>query len=457
MNVIPSKFKLPDSRKLINFGKYFLISLLLLLSLKLVAHANNSEVIIQPEWTVDLKASTELITTGEQLFVIEEQKDNSEPKDYSAILFAINTSSGKVQWQQKLPFRKNPGNRQLILENGTIYTSHDDGVTGFNLKTGSPKTSFKFAEDMNSGSRDRLIGIHQDIVVYGDSIPIDKSDFSRTGYQSKVFGITKDKTIWSYQLPKNVLIGGLSGIEPVVQNEILLLPSRHQTPAGRSEQFTVMDVASGKVLWTWEIPREPDGLGLGSANVLGDTFFYTSVFDNSKMQSSRRLRAIDLKTGKEKWSYVMIDQANGQTKAVSDREVLVWESKNSVGGNFLVLDKETGKFLRRFTVPLGYYAAFQPLTWADGRIYIEALDIEALEPENVTLDFSGSVRNSWLGAFDDKTGKLVWRTTPLTNSHNDYLPVVSAVADKSEKKRLIFASNFFSIKDGSKVQSFLIP
>jgi outer membrane protein assembly factor BamB len=417
-----------------------------------VANANNSEVIIQPEWTVDLKASTQLITTGEQVFVIEEQKDNSEPKDYSAILFAINTASGKVQWQQKLPFRQSPGNRQLILENGTIYASHDDGVTGFNPKTGSPKTSFKYAEDMNSRNRDRLMGIHQDIVIYGDSIPIDKSDFSRTGYQSKVFGITKDKTIWSYQFPKNGLIGGISPIEPVVKNGILFLPSRHNTPAGWIEQFTVMDVASGKVLWVWEVPREPNGLGSRSANVLGDTLFYTSVFDNSKMQPSERLRAIDLQTGKEKWSYVMTDQTNGQTKAVSDREVLIWESKNNVGGNFLVLDKATGRFLRRFTVPLGYYAAFQPLSWTDGRIYIEAL-----EPENETLDFSGPVRNSWLGAFDHKTGKLVWRTTPLTNSHNDYPPVVSAVADKAEKKRLIFASNFFGIKGGSKIQSFLIP
>jgi outer membrane protein assembly factor BamB len=417
-----------------------------------VANANNSEVIIQPEWTVDLKASTQLITTGEQVFVIEEQKDNSEPKDYSAILFAINTASGKVQWQQKLPFRQEHGNRQLILENGTIYASHDDGVTGFNLKTGSPKTSFKYPNMNSSGSRDRLMGIHQDIVIYGDSIPIDKSDFSRTDYQSKVFGITKDKTIWSYQFPKNGLIGGISQIEPVVQNGILFLPSRHNTPAGGIEQFTVMDVAAGKVLWIWEVPREPNGLGSRSVNVLGDTLFYTSVFDNSKMQSSERLRAIDLKTGKEKWSHVMTDETNGQTKAVSDREVLIWESKNNVGGNFLVLDKETGKFLRRFTVPLGYYAAFQPLAWADGRIYIEAL-----EPENETLDFSRPVRNSWLGAFDDKTGKLVWQTTPLTNSHNDYPPVVSAVTDKSEKKRLIFASNFFGIKGGSKIQSFLIP
>jgi outer membrane protein assembly factor BamB len=453
MKAIPSRSELRYLKKFTDFFKYFLIALLLLTSFHLLAYGNNPETIIQPEWTANLKASTQLITTGEQVFVIEEQKDNSETKDYSAILFAINTASGKVQWQQKLPFRQSPGNRQLILENGTIYASHDDGVTGFNPKTGSPKTSFKYAEDMNSRNRDRLMGIHQDILIYGDSIPIDKSDFSRTGYQSKVFGITKDKTIWSYQLPKsNVLIGGISAIEPVVQNGILLLPSRHETTAGWIEQFTVMDVVSGKVLWTWEVPREPDGLGLRSVNVFGDTLFYTSVFDNSKMQMSERLHAINLKTGKEKWSYVITDQTNWRTKAASDREVLVWQSKDNVGGNFVVLDKETGRFLRRFIVPLGYHAAFQPLAWEDGRIYIEAL-----EPENETVEFSNSVRNSWLGAFDDKTGKLVWRTSSLINSSIDYPPVVSPVADKSEKKRLIFASNFFDIKGGSKMQSFLIP
>lgn len=106
MHVISSKFKLLDSRKLINFGKYFLISLLLLLGLHLAANANNPEVIIQPEWTANLQASTPLITTGEQVFVIEDLNDSVEPKDYSATLFAINIASGKVQWQQKLPFRQ---------------------------------------------------------------------------------------------------------------------------------------------------------------------------------------------------------------------------------------------------------------------------------------------------------------------------------------------------------------
>lgn len=351
----------------------------------------------------------------------------------------------------EITISSNPGSRQLILENGTIYVSHEDGVTGFNLKTGSSKTSFKYTNTNSSGSRDRLMGIHQDIVVYGDSIPIDKSDFSRTEYETKVFAITKDKTIWSYHLPKNGLIGGISPIEPVVQNGILFLPSRHNTTAGGIEQFTVMDVASGKVLWTWEAPRQPDGLGSRS-NVLGDTLFYTSGFDNGKMQPSERLRAIDLKTGKEKWSYAITDETNWRTKAVSDREVLIWESKDNVNGNFVVLDKETGKFLRRFTVILGDSLEPQTLTWAGGLVYIEAL-----ETENETVDFFGPVRNSWLGAFDDKTGKLVWRTSTLLNSSINYPPVVSAVADKPEKKRLIFASNFLRTEGSSKVHSFLIP
>jgi outer membrane protein assembly factor BamB len=451
MKVIPSRSELKYLKKITDFFKYFLIALLLLTSFHFLAYGNNPETIIQPEWTANLKASSQLITTGEQVFVIEDQKYSLEPKDYSAILFAINAASGKVQWQQKLPFRQNPGSRQLILENGTIYTSHDNGVTGFDLKTGSPKTSFKYTNINSSGSRDRLVGIHRDIAVYGDSIPIDKSDFSRTDYETKVFGITKDKTIWSYQLPKNGLIGGISSIEPVVQNGILLLPSRHQTTAGGIEQFTVMDVASGKVLWTWESPRQPDGL-VSRSNVLGDMLFYTSVFDNSKMPPSESLRAIDIKTGKEKWSYVVTDQTNWYTKAVSDREVLIWESRDNVGGNFVVLDKETGKFLRKFTVTPDYNRTDEPLAWVDGRVYMENIEIE-----NVTSDFFGPIRNSWVGAFDDKTGKLVWRTTTLINSSIDYPPVVSPVADKSKKKRLIFASNFFRTEGNSKVQAFSIP
>ena len=452
MNVIPSKSQFRYFQKLINFGKYFLISLVILLGLHLVAYANNPEVVIQPEWSADLEANIPLITTSEQVFVIGNQKYDLEPDGYSATLFAIDTASGKVQWQQKLPLREIPSSHQLILENGTIYASHDDGVVGFDPKTGSPKTSFKYTNKNSSGSRDRLMGIYQDIAVYDDSIPIDKSDLSRTEYETKVFAITKDKTIWSYQLPKNGLIGGISEIEPVIQNGILLLPSRHNTTAGWTEQFTVMDVVSGKVLLTWEAPKDPNGSGLRSAKVFGDMLFYTSTFDHSKMQSTESLRAIDLKTGKEKWSYAITDGTNWRTKAVSDREVLVWQSKDNVDGNFVVLDKETGRFLRSFKENLGYSLEPQILTWADGRIYIEAL-----ETGNEAVDFFGPIRNSWVSAFDDKTGKSVWRTSTLLNSSVNYPPVVSAVADKPEQKRLIFASNIVRTEGSSKIHSFLVP
>ncbi len=445
MKFIPSELKLPYSQKLINFGKYFLISLTLLLGLHLVAHANNPEVIIQPEWTANLQASTQLITTGEQVFVIGNQKYS---EDYSATLFAINTASGKVQWQQQLPPYQILGSRQLILENGTIYASHDNGVVGFDPETGSPKTSFKYVEDMGRGGiRDRLMGIHQDIAVYGDSLPIDQNNSGRTSYQTKVFGITKDKTIWSYQLPKTNGLIGISAIQPVVQNGILFLPSFHDTSKGRLEQFTVMDVQSGKVLWTWETAsRDPNALW--DADVLGDTI-YTSVFGNSKMRPSGRIRAIALQTGKEKWSYVI----TGKVKAVSDREVLVWEPKRNSRGNFVILDKETGRFLRRFTVTRVYDSEPQHLTWADGRLYMDDMEIK-----NVTLGFYGSAdNNSWISAFDDKTGKLVWRTPTLMNSHIYYPPLVSSVGDNPEKKRLIFASNFLRTEGSSKVQSFIIP
>ncbi|GBO56149.1 hypothetical protein APA_4479 [Pseudanabaena sp. lw0831] len=442
MNVIPSEFQLRYFKKFTDFFKYFLIALLLLTSFHFLAYGNNPDAIIQPEWTANLQASTQLITTGEQLFVIGNQKYSSEPKDYSATLFAINTASGKVQWQQQLPSH-NFGRRKLILENGTIYASHDDGVMGFDPETGSPKTSLKYPEDMLRLDRDRLMGISQDIVVYGDSMAIDKSSSNRTDYQTKIFGITKDKTIWSYQLPKTNGLIGIQSIQPVVQNGILLLPSSHNTTVGWMEQFTVMDVASGKVLWTWEAPGEPNGLW--SVDVFGDTI-YTSVFGNSKMQASGRLRAIDLKTGKEKWSYVI----TGKAKAVSDREVFVWQSEGNAGNNFVVLDKETGRFLRKFKLPRVYYDEPKNLTWSDGLIYVPDMEIK-----NVTFGFYGSAdNNSWVSAFDDKSGKMVWRTPTLLNSHIYHAPIISKV---SSPKRLIFASNFLRDDGNSKVQAFPIP
>ncbi|WP_271251588.1 outer membrane protein assembly factor BamB family protein [Pseudanabaena sp. Chao 1811] len=450
MKVIPSKLKLPYSQKLINFGKYFLISLVLLLGLHLAANANNSEVIIQPEWTANnLQASAKPIATDKQLFIINQLKFN-ELKIGEGIpseLVALDITSGKILWKQKLPPSQAIARHQLILDNGTIYASHANGIVGFDLETGSPKISLKYPEDDRDGIRDRTLGISQDIAVYGDSIPIDRNNSGRTSYQTKIFAINKEKPLWSYQLPKTNGLIGISAIQPVMQNGTLFLPSFHDTSKGRLEQFTVMDVRSGKVLWAWETSsRDPNALW--DADVLGDTI-YTSVFGFSKTQPLGRIRAIDLQTGKEKWSYTI----TGKVKAVSDREVLVWQSKGNSGGNFVVLDKETGRFLRRFTVTRTYEKEPQHLTWADGRVYIDDMEIK-----NVTLGFYGSAdNNSWISAFDDKTGKLVWRTPTLMNSHIYYPPVVSAVADNPEKKRLIFASNFLRTEGSSKVQSFLIP
>ena len=90
----------------------------------------------------------------------------------------------------------------------------------------------------------------------------------------------------------------------------------------------MIDVTSGKVLWKWEAPDEPNGLW--STKIFGDTI-YTSGFGNSDMKLSGRLREINFKTGKEKWSYVITDKV----KAVSDREVFIWQSKGNTGSNFV--------------------------------------------------------------------------------------------------------------------------
>ncbi|BBC22669.1 PQQ-binding-like beta-propeller repeat protein [Pseudanabaena sp. ABRG5-3] len=443
MNLTPSKFKFPHSQKLINFGKYFLISLVLLLGLHLAADANNPEVIIQPEWTANLEASTKLIAADQNLFVIRYEKDG---EDYVSELVALDIASGKVQWKQKLPSYKELVRRRVFLDNGIVYVSHDQGVMGFDPKTGSVKASFKY-EEIEETFRDRTIGIHQDIAVYGDSKSLRDHPYNNT-YRIEVFGIKQDQTIWSYKPNADGMIGiyvGPHSIEPVVQDGILFLPTVIRKPAGRTEKFTAIDVASGKVLWTKESLQNPDGLW--SAKVFGDTI-YTSVFGNSDMKPSGKLRAIALQTGKEKWSYVI----TGKVKAVSDREVYVWQSKGNSGSNFVVLDKETGRFLRRFSLPRVYDDEPPDLVLSDGLIYVADMEIK-----NVTYGFYGSAdNNSWVSAFDTQTGKLVWRTPTLMNSHIYQLPVINR-ADESKQKRLIFASNFLGKEGSSKVQSFVIP
>ncbi|PZV10834.1 MAG: hypothetical protein DCF20_20645 [Pseudanabaena sp.] len=444
MKVIPSRFQPKYFKKFTDFFKYFLIALLLLTSFRFLAYGNNPEVIVQPEWTADLQAIAKPVVTDKQLFVVSHMKFSELEigESIPAELVALDLASGKILWQQKLPPSELNARHQLILDNGTIYASHANGVVGFETETGALKTSLKYTEFVHSGISDLTIGISQDIAVYGDSIPIDEN-YSNRGFQTKLFGINKERTLWSYQLPKTNGLIGLSGIQPVIQNGILFLPSFHDTSAGRIEQFTVIDVQSGKVLWSWEAPQKPNGLW--SANIFEDTI-YTSVYGNSEMRPSGKLRSINLKTGKEKWSYVI----TGKVKAVSDREVFVWQSKGNSGSNFVVLDKDTGKFLRRFSLNRVNDSEPPNLTLADSLMYIPDMEIK-----NVTLGFYGSAdNNSWVSAFDEKTGKLVWRTPTILNSHIYHEPVISK---GSSPKRLIFASNFLRQDGNSKVQSFLIP
>ncbi|WP_055077353.1 PQQ-binding-like beta-propeller repeat protein [Pseudanabaena sp. 'Roaring Creek'] len=412
-------------------------------SFHVLAYGNNPETIIQPEWSANLEANSELITTDKQLFVIGNQKS---VKDFSENLSAIDIASGKLQWQNLLPANHSSERRKLFLENGTIYASYDDGIVGFEPKTGSPKSSFQYEKRVDQSIFRKTMGIYQDIAVYGDSKLSNGGNDNSSRNRIWIFGISNHKTIWSYKPKANGLIGisvAHDFIEPIVQNGLLFLPNFNDTPSGRIEQFTVIDVTSGKVLWKWEAPQEPDGLW--SAKIFGDTI-YTSVFGNGDMQPSGIIRAIDLKTGKEKWSYVI----TGKVKAVSDREVLVWQSEGNVGNNFVVLDKETGKFSRKFKLPRVYYNEPENLTWSDGLIYAPDMEIK-----NATFGFYGSAdNNSWVSAFDDKSGKLVWRTPTLLNSHIYHAAIISKA---SSPKRLIFASSFSRAENSSKVQSFLIP
>ena len=449
MQVIPSISKLRYSKKITDFFKYFLSALLLLTSFHFFAYGNNSEAIIQPKWTANLEAIAKPVATDKQLFVINKIKTQfSDLKINEGIpseLVALDIASGKVLWQKKLPPSQPIARHQLFLDNGTIYVSHANGLVGFKPETGSPTVSFKYTEDVHERTSDRTMGIYQDIAVYGDSRSLQNHDYKST-YRIEVFGISKDKTLWSYKPNIDGMIGisvAHDSIEPVVQNGLLFLPSFNDTPSGRIEQFTVIDVTSGKVLWKWEAPQKPNGLW--STKIFGDTI-YTSVFGNSDMKPSGRISAIDLKTGKEKWSYV----ATGKVKAVSDREVFVWQSEGNAGNNFVVLDKETGRFLRKFKLPRVYDTEPKNLTWSDGLIYAPDMEIK-----NATFGFYGSAdNNSWVSAFDDKSGKLVWRTPTLLNSHIYHAPIISKA---SSPKRLIFASNFLKDDGTSKVQAFSIP
>lgn len=406
------------------FFRNIVIGLLLFLSISgvsylsypAIGHAVSPPLTRQPLWSVKFDAATAPLVGDRQLFVTQWQRNEAGPLLYS--LHALDATSGQRQWSSQRPALR----KLLAVEGNTLYASTPEGAMMLDTATGKPKATVKFPRP-NIQLDEAAIGVFQSAVISESQEMIDNRDPVKIRFRSEIFAQTPEKTLWKFAPPVGTLIGIAiphGFVRPLIQDGILFLPMLLDPANQRIQQFAALDAATGKLLWTWKVPDE-----LWSATVLGDTI-YASAFGNPTKQQAGWVKAVDLKTGQERWSY---PQA-GKVKLASDREVFVWQRDgNSKGSQFKVLDLQTGEVLRTLTLAHEYDHEPGGLVLADNRIYAPDLKIE-----NATFGFYASADNhSWINVFDATTGQVVWRTPTLYHSHV-YTPVV--VGD-----RLFVASN----------------
>lgn len=425
----------------IRFLRNILIGLSLSLGLSLVLYsaytavgnATNAAVTRQPLWSTELNANTvfkrgaspsRVLATDRQIFVSTYTQDFDQQT-----LRALDSTSGKLQWISKTPIRN-----LLTVEGTTVYASSDRGVVAIDASTGIPRTTIAFTKP-NTESDERAIGIFQGVSLEDVSEIVDNRNPVNPIFQSHIFARTRDKLLWQFKAPLDALIGLAvthGFVRPVIQDDILFLPLLLTAGGDRVQQFVGLEVATGKVLWTWKAPHE-----LWSANILDDTI-YASAFGNSEMLPSGWLKALDLKTGKERWSYTI----TGKAKAANDREVFVWQSKYNAGNHFVVLDKKTGNLLREFDLNREDEREPQGLLLAENMLYTTDLKIE-----NATVGFYATADNhTWINAFDTATGRLVWHTPTLLHSHV-HAPTISG-------QRLFVSSSALNEQGKNFIQAF---
>lgn len=357
----------------------------------------------QPDWTMDLKGRADLLATATQLFLVKGGRAG-EPGP----LFAIDPATGKPLWRSDRPV-----GQLFAIENQAIYAS-DFGLMErpanlFTLDATTGKTIAVFPlparqPDLttpNAAGADvryeRVLGVHQGLFIY-------KSSIARKGlpYRDRVTAQTPTGVRWKLDTePNSYLFAG-----GTVQDGVVVLPIvqiNRQTDQ-RRVLMKAIDATTGKLLW--DLPAAEDEIV-----VLADMIYATGSVCQGVAQG-RCLKALDLKTGKECWTYT---GTLGKPDLVSDREVFLRVPNDQSTPQYLVLDRQTGALLRQFTLAQSSQYGRAPRLIGN-RIYKESV--------HSTGSWATVENYSRIDIFDATNGQLLWQT-PLRRGQTSEPAVVS--------------------------------
>lgn len=388
------------------FFRFILVGLILVLSLSGILHASGVAAEQNPirdrVWSVPLKATATPFATEGQLFVTAALPEREHPT-----LHALDAASGQVLWVSEEPIQ-----RVLAVEDGKIYASNENHrLMVLEASTGKTTAAFQLETSPDLESLSSAIGAVGGAFISGVSLGFEVDRY-------EISALTPEQKLWTFLTPQHSQISSsfyepYDVVLPAVRNGVVVLPilTNPQTEA-RGYQIVGLDGKTGKLLWQWETSED----FLDDVTVIDDTV-YVAFAHSSASDELSWVKALDLNTGRERWSYPLF----GKVKLASDREVFVWDEDDNNSTRFVVLDKETGAVLRKIDLAREDSREPREIALAGNTIYISDLRIE-----NVTLGFYASADNhSWFDAFDAATGRKLWQTPTLFHSHV-YRPVAGS-------------------------------
>lgn len=404
----------------------------LLISVLVVAgHAIAQNVTVptqQPIWSIDMKGGIPFLMAAETQLLVAETGTAGEPSTLSA----LDPATGNRLWKSD---RQVGG--LIAVENQTIYAD-DFGRSGWrtgnlltlDAKTGKTQTVVPLiarkpdpAANNSEGSFvnfDEVIGIDRGAFICQSSITRNFEPL-----QNRVMAQTPTQVRWTFDTSPNSHLFERYG---TVQDGVVILPILLNPKTGqRSTQVKALDAATGKLLW--ELNTEEN-----SARTLGDAVY---LLGSTRKGSSNVgwLKALDLKTGKERWTRSGL---NGKPTLANDREVFVLEPSEQSDTHYTVLDRQTGAVLRQITlVPSSRYGGKPQL--AGNTIYQDVVQS--------TGSWTTVKNYSRIEAFDATNGKLLWQT-PLRRGGISEAIIMG--------DRLVISSTGFG-EEKNVVQGFKIP
>ncbi len=302
-----------------------------------------------PRWTLDLAVMPGMAIDGEHLYAIHILDSEDKLGSANRQLVAISLETGEIAW-----------------------TGPDIGTTG--------KTSVSWAPVVKNG------------VVF-------IADAKGSAYALKA---SEGSSIWKSKVPTDAVPDRADGSSVTQTGGVITLNADGLFVSGWVNTIRKLDPQTGKELGTIVLP---DGTSQYDLQLRGNTLVARGVSDTPESSASS-IVAIDIRTGKIRWSYEYPTRFDGNAVLLEDRMILPGRSSADAPIQLDIIDLQTGDIS---TVP---NVSFDVYT-----VVLSALDGESpiifIVDQNYALTAINADTGDVVATQPAPTGEVVMRTRQL--------------------------------------------